>query len=247
MMTRYSVWLDNIPLHGIHPSIYVLDIQETTAQTTVETAAMAGPYGTAVLSDRRERLDVTVSFAIRNLDPSQRKAIMSKIHEWARSGTRLSISDRPGMSLGVRVDKLPTVKSALKWTEKLDITFTAYAFPFWVDDEELSVSIEDGGTYEKHIPGNGNFAPVNAVITAKSDTVTVSVDGKRIVLSGISTGTVVISHDNNGYLRIMSNGASILSKRTAESADDLIATPGRKNTFSVTGGAATFSVRGVWT
>lgn len=243
MTTRYSAWLDGLPLHEIDPSIYILDIQEDPAQVDVTTAPKAGGVGRFVITKQRQSLSVTISFAIREYDVTRRKAIMQEIVAWAKGGKYLFINDRPNQRLKVEVDELPTITSALKWTQALSITFTAYAFPYWENDytDTLTTSSEASMT----VTGDADRAPVDVTIEANGGMVTVKADKTTISLTDVS-GIVEISHDDNGILRLLSNGESILSKRTPESSDDLIATPGRVNDFSVSGGKATFRVRGVW-
>lgn len=243
MMTRYSAWLDGIPLHEIDPTIYILDIQEEPAQMDVSTAAKAGGSGRFVVTRQRQTLSVTISFAIREYDVTRRKDIMQKIIAWAKGGKYLSINDRPGQRLRVEVDTLPTITSALRWTQELAVTFTAYAFPFW-ENEELD-TITTSGMTSMLVDGDADSAPVDVTIEPTTNNVSVTVGKTKIALTNV-TSAVEISHGDNGILRIMSNGASILSKRTPESSDDLLAVPGQENTFAASGCVATFRIRGVW-
>ena len=243
MMTRYSAWLDGLPLHEIDPTIYILDIQEEPAQMDVSTAAKAGGFGRFVVMRQRQTLSVTISFAIREYDVTRRKAIMQKVVTWAKGGKYLSINDRPGQRLRVEVDELPTIASALRWTQELSITFTAYAFPFWEND--YADSMTTSGAASMMVMGDADAAPVDVSITPSGSSVTVKADKTTITLHDVS-GNIEISHGDDGILRITSSGESILSHRTPESSDDLTATPGRVNELFVEGGTATFRVRGVW-
>lgn len=243
MMTRYSAWLDGLPLHEIDPTIYILDIQEDLAQVDVSTAPKAGGSGRFVVTRQRQTLSVTILFAIREYDVTRRKAIMQKVVAWAKGGKYLSINDRLGQRLRVEVDELPTIQSALRWTQELAITFTAYAFPYWEND--YTDSLTTSGAASMTVIGDGDTAPVDVSITPSGDTVTVKADQTTITLTNVS-GNVEISHGDDGILRIVSSGESILSHRTPESSDDLTATPGRVNDFSIEGGTAIFRVRGVW-
>jgi hypothetical protein len=243
MMTRYSAWLDGLPLHEIDPTIYILDIQEDPAQMDVSTAAKAGGFGRFVVARQRQTLSVTISFAIREYDVTRRKAIMQKVIAWAKGGKYLAINDRPGQRLHVEVDELPTIQSSLRWTQLLCITFMAYAFPFGVN--EYPDTLTTSGVASMMVMGDADSAPVDVSITPSGSTVTVRADQTTITLTDLS-GAVEITHGDDGLLRIVSGGESILSNRTPESSDDLTATPGRVNDFSIEGGTATFRVRGVW-
>ena len=243
MITRYSAWLDGLPLHEIDPTIYILDIQEDPAKMDISTATKAGGAGRFVVTRQRQTLSVTILFAIREQDVTRRKAIMQKVIAWAKGGKYLAINDRPDQRLRVEVDELPTVQSALRWTQDLSITFTAYAFPFWENTYHDSLTISDAASMS--VAGDADSAPVDVSITPSGNTVTVKADRTTITLTDLS-GAVEITHGDDGLLRVMSGGESILSHRTPESSDDLTATPGRVNDFSIEGGTATFRVRGVW-
>lgn len=244
MMTRYSAWLDNIPMHDLDPSIYILDIKESAPSSSISTAQYRKPYGSIVLERRRDSLSVTISFEIHEYDPARRKDVMQKIHAWARNGGALSISDRPAQVLMVELDTPPVVESARKWTDSISITFTAYAFPYWMD----AVPLVFDGDGKYFIPGTANVAPVNAEIVDCSEDLSVTVGDTTIVLNGLREGcTVKIGHDEDFHLVITEDDNSALAKRTAKSADDLIAVPGETVRFVTIGGSPTFSVRGVWT
>ena len=243
MMTRYSAWLDGLPLHEIDPTIYILDIQEDPAQVDVSTAPKAGGAGRFVVARRRQTLSVTILFAVREYDVTRRKAIMQEIVAWAKGGKYLSINDRPGQRLRVEVEELPTIQSALRWTQELSITITAYASPFWEND--YTDSLTTSGTASMTVTGDADSAPVDVSVKPSGGTVTVKADKSTITLTDVSDN-VEITHGDEGILRMLSNGVSILSHRTPDSSDDLTVTPGRVNDFSVTGGTATFRVRGVW-
>lgn len=244
MITRYEAWLDAIPLSGIDPAIYITDIQEKEPIMNVVTVARSAGDGLFTLRRSREALSVQIKFQVREYDTARRKDIAQKIAAWAKNGGMLAISDRPRQVLRVEMDAAPRVTSALKWTQELSLTLTAYAFPYWQEDtpEEL----QTGGTASIMVQGDAPRAMVDAVVNASASTVSVSVGDQTITLADISTGPLEIRHGDDGILRILSNGAPVLSKRTTNSADDLFALPGEENTFSVSGGTATFYVRGAW-
>ena len=243
MMTRYCVWLDGLALHEIDPAIYITDIQEQPAQMNVQTVPRANGDGLFVARRNRDSISVLVKLAIREYDVALRKGIMQKIVTWARAGKYLSINDRPGQRLRVTVDTMPTITSALKWTQELSIVFTAYALPYWENEEPETLTTS--GTASMVVPGDAERALVDVTIVPTGNTVTVSAGNTSITLNGVSD-VVEISHGDDGILRIVSQGESILSKRTPESTDDLLAVPGQENAFAASGCVATFRVRGVW-
>lgn len=243
MLTRYGVWLDHLALHDIDPTICITDIQEQPGASNVVTHPRAAGHGLFVTRRSRESLSVVVRFAVREYDVTRRKAIVQRITAWAKAGRYLSVNDRPGQVLCVEVDELPTITSALKWTQDMAITFTAYALPFWRD--EYPTILTTSGEDFMLVPGDADSAQVDASIRPDGDSVTISVGDTSITLEGISND-VEISHGDDGILRITSGGESIFAKRTPQSSDDLLAVPGRANAVSITGGTATVRVRGCW-
>lgn len=243
MQTRYAAWLDGLPLHDISPSIYVTDIQESEPQMDIITSARALGDGLHMVRKARKSLSVVVYFVIREYDTARRKAVLQDVIAWARNGTYLSISDRPDQRLKVEVDKYPTITSAMDWTQELAITFTAYTFPYW--ESALVEKVHTSSSAKLIVAGNAPRAPVDATITTSASSVVIKAGESVISLVGVG-GIVRIRHDSAGILRITQDGTPILSRRTPASSDDLYAIPGKENDFSVTGGTAVFSVRGVW-
>ena len=96
------------------------------------------------------------------------------------------------------------------------------------------------------------YANVTVKATAAITSLTVKIGSSSIALSGISIAagkTVVFSYDENKILSIMTGTTSLLSKRTAKSSDDLVASCGKSNKISVVASAnvtATFSVKGAF-
>lgn len=242
MVTRYGVWLDGLALQDIDPTIYVLDIQEQEPQVEVLTAARAGGDGLRVSKRTRQSLAVVVSFAIREYDTARRMAVLQKVRAWAAAGKYLSTSDRPGQRLRVEVDKPPILGSAMQWTQAIAMTFTAYAYPYWEDD--LPAVLRGSGSL--FVPGDGPRAYVDVTISNVPGTLTVTVGGTSMTLQGLTEGgTVEITHEE-GLVRILEDGASVMAMRTPESSDNLEAVPGTSNAMQASGGTPVFSVRGVW-
>lgn len=255
MTTRYSCAINGMGLQDIDPTIYITDIQETVPRLNAETVANALYDGLHLTRMQRQSLAVSVTFCVREYDTARRKAIAEMACDWAHDGW-LTISDRPGQRLWVVCDKLPVITSALKWTDKLTLGFTAYALPFW--QEEFPVSATYTGTN-----GSVNIAPagnrdcyLEAEITATGRTVnalTLTVNGRTFSFSGLGLAknqTLSIGYDDEEHLQFMRIGeASVLGKRTAASADDLLLHPRVPNVIAVTSDAgvkALFKARGLW-
>ena len=253
MMTRYRVWLDGLGLHDLDPCLIITDVCESAPRMQLKTAARAQGDGLVRTRRTRQSLSVTVRFLIREYDPMRRQGVMQKLHAWAQ-GHCLTFSHRPGQELLVTLDAFPTVTSALKWTEELSITFTAYALPYWRSVEPATLTTNASAAMM--VEGTAPFAPADVTVTTggsgTTTAITVQTGSHAITLQRLSLApgaTVVFSYDDQGVLHITSGGASLLSRRTADSADDLLMIPGQSNTVSCSGDqplTATFAVKGVW-
>lgn len=250
MITRYKVWIDNIGLQDLDDAICITDIKEKTPKLNAVTAAKPLGGGSHLLRLRRESLSITVRFAIRAYDIAVRKRIMSAVRAWAHEGY-LSINDRPGQRLWVVCDKPPAVESALKWTAETEMTFTAFALPYWEEDTP-STCTYTGSKGNATLNSTGSLeSALEATITptAALHSFTISANGSVFSFAGLniaSGNAVIISHTPQGILRVKSGSASLLGKRTAASADEIIIKPGA-NTISFTSDAsctAVFSTRG---
>jgi len=250
-MKRYQVWLDGQSLHNIDPSIRILDVQEHTPATRLDAVPRAMGDGLHATHSHREALRVTVTFVIREPKPLRRKSTMQKIRAWAQAGGMMQLNDRAGQRLSVEAEALPSIQSALKWTEPCTVTFIARAVPYW----EESFPVETTATALTP-PGDAPTCPVDLRWTSQhSGAITLSVETplSRVVFSGmpVSPGQELLIAHLQGVLVATLDGQDVLSYRTPESSDDLLITCGRRNSISVTvdGEAATgytLSARGRW-
>ena len=250
MRTRYDVYMDNLPLSAVDPSIYVTDVQET--QPSYDTTAMDRARGDGARVTRRVRdsLQVRVYFAVRETDVDRRRDIIQHAAAWAMGGRYLSLGDRPGQRLRVVCDTLPSVTSALRWTQDLIMVFTAYAMPYWEADTPIRASFTGkSGTAAIRQAGT---APCFLEADIANTSLSLTADGQKMAFSGLALGagkTLTICYDENWILRAEVDGASVLALRTADSADDLILQPGKATTVTIEASHAvsvTLKARGLW-
>lgn len=240
MITRYGAWLDGVGLDEIDPTVFILDIQEQLPQSKITTEDWAGTRdGTRFVREKTLTTSVVVRFAVREYDVARRKAVVSDVAAWARKGSVLTINDRPGQRLLVRCTALPVVASALKWTDTLSVTFTAYAWPFWEDEVEASATLS-GKTYETlslMVPGNGGYALLSGRLSFSGiSTVEIVAGDTRFEVQNV-TGDLHWGYEN-GLLFIRSGGESVMAHRTPDSSDDLIVVPGQRNDITISSTAA---------
>lgn len=250
MKTRYSVWMNNQGLQDLDERIYITDIKENDPKQRMITAEKPIGGGTRLLRVMRESLSVVVRFAVREYDTARRRDILTRIRAWAREGY-LSTSDRPGQRLYVVCEKIPTADSALKWTGEMEMTLTAYAVPWWEDETPTRATYTGtNGTAALMCRGDeGGLLDAEITTAGTVTSMSIKVNGRSFVFSGLSLAggsRVTISHDKDGVLSIKAGSVSLLPKRTAASADELLLASGG-NTITFTANAsctAVFSARG---
>ena len=244
MITRYRAWMDGHPLDEIDAAVCILDIQESAPAVDVQTQAPARGDGVRVMRRSRTGVSVTISLAIREQDVARRKEIAGRINAWAQ-GAYLSVNDRPGQRLGVVLTTPLAVTSALKWTDTLRMTFTAYESPWWEETFASSAVMGAGtaGSLVLPLPGDGFPVPVEVTATAQSPTSMLELrcGDTRIRLEGLGLGgkEVLRIHYTGGVQHIDITGSDgkvrgVLAARTTDSDDDLLATAGKPTAVSYT-------------
>lgn len=251
MISRYRVWMNGQALDEMDGSICITDIREKTPKMQAETCDRADGMGTRLLRMARQSLSVTVRFSVREYDTAKRREVLNQVRAWAKEGY-LQTSDRPGLRLYVVCEKLPNADSALRWTDDVEMTLTAYDCPWW--EEESPVQATYSGSAGSATLANAGTADsvLDADITCYGvvDSMRISTGGRAFALQGLGMlhgDKVLIGHDERGILSIRNgSGESLMAKRTAESADELVLSPG-DNEITFTADAsctAVFSTRG---
>ena len=253
MLTYFDAALNGEWMSSLDESVYVLDVHENAAEKVLshEWDMRSGSrYGGRF----RTSLSVTVLFYIIQPDPYLRAEVLQLVQDWARKGGMLEIGGRSGQTLFVKCENPPLMQSASKWTDVLQLTFTAYEFPFWRGMNSANVTITENGSI---YPGGAcDEMPVDVTVKNIGKTavtrVRLSVNESVLEFTGISIPadkTLVVQHDQNGVLSAKIGDESILIRRTDESSDDLLAFGGDENSLSVSSDgsvSARFSVWEVW-
>lgn len=253
MISRYAVSLNGIDMASLDSRILLTDISYQVPSIDTETFQTAQRNGGRIQNRSKDSESVTVNFAIRAYDISERQAICQAICTWAKRGGELQINDRPGQKLICLCKKPPAITSALKWTDTLEIKFTAYAQPYWQDILPQTISLSGtSGSGTLYVPGSAPETMVEVLITAQAQltTIELTVGNYTIVLSGLniaSGNSIMIAYDDEMIQSIRTGSTSLLDKRSG--ADDLIAECGANNSVSFTANASCtvqFSARGLW-
>ena len=249
-MSRYEAYMDSTSLSSLDSSIRVLDIQPADVSPSIRTVRIANIPGALVTNKMVEKSSVTIFFEIHKYSTSDRIAVCQKVHKWAK-GTFLTTSDRSGQRLHAVCESYPN-PNAKGWTEPLSITFSGYAPPFWEETTAVTKTILGSGTESLVIPGTEEaFVSAAVTVTGSATSMTFTVDGKSIVLSGLTTvaNDVIALGYNNQILYVNRNNTSIRDKVTASSADVLkVQCGGTSSLHFESDGTCScaYSIRGCW-
>ena len=235
-------------------SILIQQVHEDAPTLEITEGDRPGRYGTLLLTRKRQALKVTIETALRErFDLALRSRLLEALAVWAQ-GSILELSNHPERQLHVKCTGEPTLGTVRDYTENIRMEFTAHAVPYWEDKVSSGIALSGSsksGTLL--IPGT---VPAPVCMTVKPTggaltSFTVTVAGQQIALTGLNVpqnGILTFSRDKRDDMTIAYNSVSQLSKRSAASADDLMAAPGNAAvSFTAnTASTVTFSVRGRW-
>lgn len=245
--------MNGIRLQDAAPKVWITQAEETVDSLDVTTAVIPGWDGERPIRTARRSMRVKISAQIHEVrDLAARAAAFEAIAAWAGEGGILTLSNRPGRRLRVVTTSSPSLGKIRDYTQQVDIEFTAYAPPFWEDEYPITkaVSSAASGSVTFTVTGSHRtLLDVSATATGSLSSFSVTCGSSTIALTGLSVAAntpLILSHTDEDWLTIRAGTSSLLSKRTAASADDLILQPGA-NTVSWTASRAvalTLSTRG---
>lgn len=257
MVTRYNATLNAKSLSDVDPSIIILDIGYSGPMWYKVTGTRARRHGLRVYNKIAQHNSVTIEFEIHEQDTMRRQEVLRRVQRWARDGGKLRTSDRPAQQLDVECEIMPAITSALRWTEKLQITFSAYDLPFWADINPTVKTVSTGdanGTM--YVGGTADRTFVSAEVTNTGtttiNTLTISAADTAFSFEGLGLAAgqkLSVGYDEGMNLYIRIGNESRMSKRTADSSDDLSIPCSAWSSVGITTtgtASATFSARGLY-
>lgn len=255
MVTRYQVSLNGNELHDIADSVIIRDVQEKAMALQMNTLPIGRGNGLRVTRSSRDSLTITVMVEVHEYGIEERTEVINRMALWARSGGILKANHRKDQQIYVKCTELPTVASALKWTDVIRLTFVAFENPFWESANEKTVTTANlsssSGTL--NLDGDGDNVLISADVVAGGslNTLTISVNGRSMSFEGLGIGNggvLSIGYNNDGIQYIRQGGMSKMACRMIDSVDDLLANVG-SNSFSVSANVpvrVTLKARGVF-
>lgn len=246
-MPKVSISLNGVDLIDAVPSaiIHALSVEPAAVKSQYSELAKGGRLRQSFL---RQSLSVRLEVQFRTIgNPVKRAEAVDALNAWAMGGGKLTISNRPGKCLYVECEKPASEGSLYASDAVASVVLTANAVPFWqaetpttaetsyMHQGELLASMNMPGTTDTEmsaeiIVGDGplynlTVSTPESYMTFAGETVT-NEDGttEQKPLAEADTAFKIIYE--NGVLKILSGEISAFRFRSAESADDLILSPG---------------------
>ena len=245
MIMARRVALNGMQLDEVDERIVISAVEPGEANENITSTESAAGYGSRITSGRRGMLDIIVKFRILEKGHSvagetARALVLEKVNAWAAAGGVLTTNYKAGRQLNVVLAQAPGEGSLWDYTHEYQITFRAYAVPYWEDSTESTqvIGTDDDSGSESFTVGGSAEAQIDAEIENTSGTtltsVTLNVSGKFMYFTGLAVADgekLVIDHVN-GLIRIRTTSgtsyADAMACRTAASVDDLTAAPGAR-------------------
>lgn len=259
MISRYEVTIGGHKLSKVHKNLLILDVSYDAPEISTSTTSVARRDGAFITRQYKEKVTCTVTFELHIYDIEERQQALQDVITWAQGSGALRTNDRPDQRLeNIVCESFPSLSSVRNWTDPLTITFAAYSWPYWVDEDETTLKVTGKtGKATMKVPGNAGMdgcALVEVDVTANAalTKLTLTVGSTSIALEGISVaknGVIKIAYNAQKVLSIKNGSKSLLAYRTAKSSDDLLANCGKNTNVSISASAnvtAVFRARGCW-
>ncbi len=236
MITRYRASMNGTQLDSMDDRIIITNIITDAPNEAITTneKPSGGSYLTATIT---QSLTVRVQVELHAPSITERRGLFSVVCSWGMAGGYLNISEKPYERIHIDKMTVPSME-ALKWTEALEFQLTAYSCPWFEDIDAQTVAGSTSRYSDAWFHSYGHL-PMwsDATVTVATGTMTAltiasgyQADGASVfehtmTFSGLTVApgeSFTITHNGSGVLRIEAAGVSVLDKRSASSADDLI-------------------------
>ena len=247
MILKRRVALNGVWLDEVDSRITISSVEPGDGRENITAVDAAAGYGQRITGNRRQMLDMVVKFRILEHGKSpegmqNRAEVLEKVNAWAANGGYLTVNYKPNRRLAVILAQAPGEGSLWDYTKEFTITFRAYGVPYW-EQETANSQVFGGGSASGsrafQVDGSAK-TQVDVQLANTSgmqiNTATVNIGGNVMRFTGLGLNggeTLVIDHTADGLLQIwIRSGGSwrwASDKRSADSANDFMVTPGSKS------------------
>lgn len=236
--------------------IIIREVHEDAPTMEILNGERPGRAGQLMLGRKRQSLKVTLECVITEIFNLRTRAEKAQaLAKWA-DGSVLTLSHHYNQQLNGYLSAVPSLGEVRDYNSPLRVEFTADVIPFWESTSTITRNVNNVKITSVSTSFNAGSvpAPLNVTVKPVSTTLTsfsVTTGGKTIALTGMSVGTLqtlYIDRDERDNLRIRRGTTSYMDRRTPESADDLLITPGDVN-ISINADQnvnVTFTYKGRW-
>lgn len=231
---KLNAWFGQESLRDADPNIQITNISRTPSIRTGSRDG-GGRDGRFRAPQYRDYLKITIEFTLYAfLDIEARESAIEAANAWARDAGYLQISQKPGRRVWVQCAQRAEIQDARDYKETFQLVFETAEAPFWEDAFSTAFAFSGAAAATTaHIPGTRKSAPAEVTVTPTGGTLnalTLTLGESEMVFEnlGIAQGaSLLLTHDENGYLTIASSaGASKYACRTGGSDDELTAEAG---------------------
>lgn len=239
--------------HSIAPCLYIQDFEEQVKQN-IETSSRPH-YGQMLIgANGHDELSVVIRFMVKERDRAKRQLVIDRVNAWAKAGW-LTLSTRRDKRLYVMCTQ-PAGSAALRWSNDLQLTLTAFYEAYWQDlyPVEVSLSGSSGRAVIRPMGTRNSFLEFDIANQSGNviNSFSISANGRDMAFSGLGLQngkTMSVYYDALHLLHAETDSAQKLNCRTGDSADDILLSPVQDNTvyFTADGACAvTLKARGLW-
>lgn len=186
-----SVIFNDIDLEEIAPVKYD-DIRVSPIIVTPVARQRPINFGQEFVRLTGSNRTVVITFALLEQDNNARYQALNDITAWARVGEEhsLSLPMMEGWHLNAVCTGFPEPSYRLWWENKLRLTFTTFDDPFWINDNETSVSFGQEFTVGGNAPPLMRFE--RTLTSTESNKSYTGDNGEDMLFSTIPAGNLVI-------------------------------------------------------
>ena len=260
MILSRRVALNNVQLDEVDSRIVISSVEPGDGKENFTAVDAAAGFGQRITGYRRQTVDMVVRFRIHERGKTtsaqqERAEVLEKVNAWAAPGGVLTVNYKPGRRLNVVLVQAPGEGSLWDYTKEFQMTFRAYAIPYWEDSTQSSKQIGTDDAEETTITTGGS-APAQIGFTMLNtsgsaiNTASISAGGQTMNFTdlGLANGeTLTIDHTDDGLvrIRILGSGGSYRSAMAVRSgANDFRIDAGTRTVSYTAGGACT--VTAIW-